>query len=142
MLSKRDTWRGAFTRFSFAWQDLVIPRFAQGEILSDMDEKGECLGREDNTMNLVDLLRHYVGQFLQSMGGTHTLAQTSTLLLRKPAQAAQPGKAELPTNNNALHCQMPNDLPRVTIYGAPIEHGLRNRRSCRNPSSKTSGFRL
>src|SRR4029450_6666863 len=89
----------------------------------DMDEKGECLGREDDTMNLVDLLQRYAGQSIQPTGGTHTPAQTSALLLLKPAQAAQPGEAELLTNNNAQHCQMRKALSTATIYGAPIEPG-------------------
>jgi hypothetical protein len=87
-----------------------------------MDEKGECLGREDATMNLVDLLRRYAGQSLQPTGGMHTPAQTSAQLLLKPAQAVQPDKAELPTHNNAKHFQMPKALSTATIYGSPIVH--------------------
>jgi hypothetical protein len=94
-----------------------------GEILSDMHEKGECLSREDATMNLVDLLRRYAGQSLQPTGGTHTPAQTSALLLLRRAEAAQPGEAERPTNNHAQPCQMPNALSTATVCGAPIEHG-------------------
>jgi hypothetical protein len=100
-----------------------MTRDFQGEILSDRHEMGECLSREDDTMNLVDILRRYAGQSLQSTGGTHTPAQTSAPLLLKPAQAAQPGEAELPTNNNAKPCQMPNALSTATIYRAPIAHG-------------------
>jgi hypothetical protein len=100
-----------------------MTRDFQGEILGDMDEKGECLSREDDTMNLVDLLRRYAGQSLQPTGGTRTPAQTSALLSLEPTQAAQPGKTELLTSNNAMHCQMPHDFPTAIICGAPIEHG-------------------
>jgi hypothetical protein len=73
-------------------------------------------------MNLVDLLRRYAGRSLQSTGGTHTPLQTSTLLLLKPAQAAQSGGAELLIHNEAKLCQMPHDLSAAAIYRAPLEH--------------------
>jgi hypothetical protein len=73
-------------------------------------------------MNLVEILRRYAGQSLQSTGGTHTPLQPSTLLLLKPAQAAQSGGAELLTHNNAQHGQMPKALSTATLYGAPIGH--------------------
>jgi hypothetical protein len=105
-----------------------------------MNEKGECLGREDDTMNLVDLLRRYAGQFIQPTGGTHTLAQTSALLLLKPAQAAQPGEAELPTNNDAQHCQMPHALSTATVCGAPIEHGAEKPAILTQPIKQSFGL--
>jgi len=91
ILSTRGKWQEVFTLFTFEPQDLGMTRFPQGEILSDMDAKGECFGRADDTMNLVDLLRRYAGQSIQPTGGTHTLAQTSAQLLLKPAQSTQPG---------------------------------------------------
>jgi hypothetical protein len=123
ILSTRGKWQEAFTLFTVERQDLVMTRGFQGEILSDRHEKGECLSRENATMNLVDILRRYAGQSIQPTGGTHTLAQTSALLLLRRAEAAQPGEAELPTNNHAQPCQMPNALSTATICGAPIEHG-------------------
>jgi hypothetical protein len=118
----RGKWQRAFTLFTCEQQRLVITGFPQGEILSDMDEKGECLSRGDDSMNLVDLLRRYAGKSLQPTGGMHTPAQTSAQLLLKRAQAVQAGGAELLTHNNAQHGQMPKALSTATIYGAPIGH--------------------
>src|SRR5262245_3984946 len=95
--------------------------FPQGEILSDRNEKGECLGREDDAMNLTDILRPYTGISPQATGGMHSVAQTSTLRLPNPAPAAQPGEAELPANNNAKYRQTLNVLSTATVYGAPVE---------------------
>jgi hypothetical protein len=99
-----------------------MTRFFEGEILSDRDEKGECLSREDDTMNLIDLLRRYAGQSLQPTGGTHTPLQPSARLLLTPAQAAQSAEAELPTHSNTKPCQMPHDPSAATINRAPLEH--------------------
>jgi hypothetical protein len=122
ILSDREKWQRAFTLFTCEQQSLVITGFPQGEILRDMDEKGECLDRKDATMNLVDLLRRYAGTSLQPTGGMHTPAQTSAQLLLKPAQAVQPDKAELPTHNHAQQFQMPKALSTATIHRAPIGH--------------------
>jgi hypothetical protein len=136
----RGKWQEAFTLFTVERQDLVMTRGFQGEILSEMDEKGECLSREDATMNLVDILRRYAGQSIQPTGGTHTLAQTSALLLLKRAEAAQPGEAERLTHNHAKYCQMPNALSTATICGAPIEHGAAKSAMLTQPL--TQRFRL
>jgi hypothetical protein len=121
ILSTGGKWQEAFTLFTFERQDLVMTRFPQGEIPSDMGEKGECLGQEDETMNLVDVLRRYAGTSLQPTGGTHTPAQTSALLLLKTAETFPPAEAELPTTTNAQHCQMPKALSTATIYGPSID---------------------
>jgi hypothetical protein len=91
-------------------------------------------------MNLGDLLRRYAGKSLQATGGTHTLAQTSARLLLKPAQAAQPGDAELPTHPQAKPCQMPHDLPTATIYRAPIEHGAETPAMLTQPRKQRVGL--
>jgi hypothetical protein len=57
VLLKRAKWQEAFTLLTCERQDLVMTRGVQGEILSDMHEKGECLGGEDATMNAFELLR-------------------------------------------------------------------------------------
>jgi hypothetical protein len=110
-----------------------MTRDFQGEILGDMDEKGECLSRGDDSMNLVDLLRRYAGKSLQPTGGMHTPAQTSAQRLLKPAQAVQTGEAELLTHNNAQHGQMPKALSTATIYGAPIGHSAEKSASLTQP---------
>jgi hypothetical protein len=111
-----------------------------GEILSDRDEKGECLGQENDTMNLVDLLRTYAGKSLQPTGGTHTPAQTSALLLLKSGQAVQPSEAEVPTHNNAKPRQMPHALSTATIYRAPIEPGAENSAIVTQPLTQSVGL--
>jgi hypothetical protein len=114
-----------------------MTRDFQGEILGDMDEKGECLSRGNDTMNLVDLLRRYAGKSLQPTGGMHTPAQTSAQLLLKPAQAVQPDKAELPTHNNAQHFQMPQALSTATLYGVPIGHRAEESVMLRQPLTQS-----
>jgi len=115
-------------------------RVSQGEILSDMDEKGECLSRGNDTMNLVDLLRRYAGTSLQPTGGMHTPAQTSAQLLLKPAQAVQPDKAELPTHNTAQHFQMPQTLSTATSYRALIEPEAEKSAILMQPLKQSLGF--
>jgi hypothetical protein len=91
-------------------------------------------------MNLVNLLRRYAGQSLQPTGGTHTPAPTSARLLLKPAQAAQPGKTELLTNNKAQHCQMAKALSTATTYGAPVEYGAEKSTLLTHPLKQSLGL--
>jgi len=122
ILSKRGEWRGAFTLFTFERQDLVMTGFPQGETFGVMDEKGDCLGLEDDTMNLANLLQRYAGKSPQPTEGKHIPPQMEASSLLKQEEVVQPDAANLSTNDSAMHGQMPNDLPTAKIYGALVEH--------------------